>query len=634
MEQVNTDSTGQSHNHRWALMLGSLGVVYGDIGTSPLYALRECFSGPHGTSVIPGNVLGVISLIVWTLTGMVSIKYLTFVMRANNRGEGGILALLSLMHRSSGDLKNAPRKDWILVLGVFGAALLYGDGMITPAITVLGAIEGLSVATPQLHSFVLPLTLIVLIAVFSVQRQGTERIGKIFGPVMLAWFLTLAILGLRGIFLAPQTLWALSPHYAVLFLAENTRIAFVVLGAVFLVVTGAEALYADMGHFGLAPIRSAWFAVAFPALVLNYLGQGALLLTNPAAVANPFFMLAPPWAVYILVALSTAAAVIASQALITGAYSLTMQAIQLGLLPRLRILHTSHSTQGQIYMPQVNWFLMVACLGLVLSFQSSSRLAAAYGIAVSLTMLITTFLFYWVARHLWKWPAWLVVLVCGGFTVVEASFVGANSLKFLQGGWFPLVIGAALCICMTTWRTGRKILHQRLASANIPFDLFVTDLEQNPPRRVPGTAIFLSGSSKGTPLALLHNLKHNQVLHEQVIILTLSATDEPYIPAHQRLELEQPHPDIHRVIGRFGFMEQPDVPSLLDQAVREKGLKINMQRTTFFLSRESIRMGQAKDLALWRRRLFSMMSRNAQTATAFFNLPANRVVELGMQVEL
>lgn len=615
-------------------MLGSLGVVYGDIGTSPLYSLRECFSGTHGVPLTPSNILGVISLIAWTLTVLVSVKYLTFVMRADNRGEGGILALLSLMQRASGDPGAGRRRDWILVLGVFGAALLYGDGMITPAITVLGAVEGLSVATPQLHAFVLPLTMLVLIGLFSFQRHGTEKIGNIFGPVMLFWFVALALLGIRGVFMSPEVVAALSPHYAILFLAENTKVAFVVLGAVFLVVTGAEALYADMGHFGLRPIRAAWFSVAFPALVLNYLGQGALLLKNPAAVENPFYLLAPSWGVYPLVALSTAAAVIASQALISGAYSLTMQAIQLGLLPRLRIQHTSQSTRGQIYMPQVNWFLMISCLGLVLSFQSSSRLAAAYGIAVSMTMLITTFLFYWAARHLWKWPVWLALLVCLGFMTVEAAFVGANILKFLQGGWFPLVVGAILCTCMTTWRTGRQILRQRLAVSSMPFDLFLADLEQSPPRRVPGTAVFLSGSSTGIPLALLHNLKHNQVLHEQVILLTIQTSDAPYVSPVRRLEVEHPHPDIYRLIGRFGFMEQPDIPELLVQAGQEKGLKLNMQRTTFFLSRETIRTGKAKDMALWRRQLFGALSRNAQAATAFFNLPANRVVELGMQVEL
>lgn len=634
MEQDNTDSQDQHQSPRWALMLGSLGVVYGDIGTSPLYALRECFSGAHGVPLNPSNILGVISLIVWTLTVLVSVKYLTFVMRANNRGEGGILALISLMQRSAGDAAANRRRDWVLVMGVFGASLLYGDGMITPAITVLGAIEGLGVAAPQLHYFVVPISVVVLIGLFYFQRHGTEKIGNIFGPVMLVWFMVLALLGIRGVFMAPEVLKALSPHYAILFLAENTKIAFVVLGAVFLVVTGAEALYADMGHFGLRPIRMAWFSVAFPALVLNYFGQGALLLSNPAAVQNPFYMLAPSWAVYGLVALSTAAAVIASQALITGAYSLTMQAIQLGLLPRLRILHTSHSTRGQIYMPQVNWFLMISCLGLVLSFRSSSSLAAAYGIAVSLTMLITTCLFYWAARNLWKWPVWLSLLVCSVFMVVEVAFVAANSLKFFQGGWFPVVVGGILCVCMTTWRTGRKILRERLAGSNMPFDLFLEDLAANPPRRVPGTAIFLSGSGAGTPLALLHNLKHNQVLHEQVIILTILTDDGPYVRDARRLEIEHPQPDIHRLVARFGFMEQPDIPLLLDQAVREKGLKLNMQRTTFFLSRETIRSGRARDMSLWRRQIFATLSRNAQSATAFFNLPANRVVELGMQVEL
>ncbi|HWI56663.1 MAG TPA: potassium transporter Kup, partial [Bacillota bacterium] len=605
---------------------------YGDIGTSPLYALRECFTGPHGVEPSPHHVLGVISLIVWVLTSIVSIKYIGFVLRANNRGEGGILALLALVQQGS-PVTAKRRLGLLLLLGVFGAALLYGDGMITPAITVLGAVEGLEVATPLFKPWVLPIAVVVLVVLFSFQRHGTGRIGSVFGPVMMVWFVVLGLLGIRGIWHAPQILLALSPHHAVGFLLENTRQAFAVLGAVFLVVTGAEALYADMGHFGLNPIRRAWFAVAFPALLLNYFGQGALLLTHPAAVKNPFYLLAPDWAVYGLVLLATFAAVIASQALISGAYSLTMQAIQMGLLPRISIRHTSHATIGQIYIPQVNWVLMLACVGLVLSFESSSRLAGAYGIAVSLTMLITTILFYAAARWLWQWPVWLAALVCVFFFALELTFVAANSLKLLQGGWFPLAVGTLLCTAMMTWRTGRRVLRDRLSGNQLPFELFLQDLATNPIQRVPGTAVFLSGNPKGTPLALLHNLKHNKVLHQHIIILTIVTLDVPYVSEKDRLQVEHPREDIHRVIGRYGFMEQADVPQLLASG-RSQNLSFDMQTTTFFLSRETIIPGHAHDMALWRRRLFSALSRNAQPVTAFFKLPANRVVELGMQVEL
>jgi KUP system potassium uptake protein len=613
------------------LVLGALGVVYGDIGTSPLYALRECFHGTQGVTPTPANILGVVSLIFWSLTLIVTIKYLGLVMRADNKGEGGILALLSV---SVPERQAGGRVAQILTsLGVFGAALLYGDGIITPAVTVLGAVEGLEVATPVFQDFVVPIAVAVLVGLFSVQRFGTGQMGRVFGPVMLVWFLALAILGVRGILQAPAILGALSPHHAIGFLMSRGHTAFVVLGSVFLAVTGAEALYADMGHFGARPIRQAWIAIVFPGLLLNYLGEGALLLTDPAAARNPFFLLAPSWAVLPLVGLSTLAAVIASQALISGAYSLTMQAVQMGYLPRLRIRHTSHSERGQIYMPQVNAFLMIACIGLVLSFQSSSRLAGAYGIAVSLTMLSTTVLFFGAARRLWNWSRLRAGLVCGVFFVVELTFAAANGLKLMQGGWFPLVVGLFIFVQMTTWHKGRADLRARLADSYLPLELFLKDMESARLHRVPGTAVFMSGNPTGTPIALLHNLRHNQVLHERVVILTILNQDVPFIPTAERLRMEQLRPDVYRVIGQYGFMEQPSIPTLLEKCVA-LGLKLDPNKTTFFLSRETIIPSKTHGLAAWRGRIFAAMSRNAQPATAFFQLPPNRVVELGMQIEV
>ncbi len=620
------------NRHRLTLLVGALGVVYGDIGTSPLYALRECFTGSHGIPPSPENIFGVISLVFWALTLMVSVKYLSLVMRADNKGEGGVLALLSLaVTEREGQGRRSTR--WLLLLGVFGAALLYGDGIITPAVTVLSAMEGLEVATPMFQPYVAPLAVVVLVVLFRVQRLGTGRVGRVFGPVMLAWFTALALLGVRGIWLAPQIVQALSPHHAGLFLWHNSRLAFVVLGAVFLVVTGAEALYADMGHFGASPIRRAWFAVVLPGLVLNYLGEGALLLVNPEAAHNPFFILAPSWAVLPLVGLATMAAVIASQALISGAYSLTMQAIQMGYLPRLHILHTSHSERGQIYMPQVNGFLMVACIGLVLGFQSSSRLAGAYGIAVSLTMLTTTCLFFAAARRLWHWPLAQAVPVCGFFMLLELAFAAANGLKLWQGGWFPLAVGLFIFALMTTWKKGREVLRAKLAESYLPFDLFLKELKNPGLLRVPGTAVFLSGNPTGTPIALLHSLRHFRALHERVVILTIITRDVPQVRPEERLRVELLRPDIYRVTGCYGFMEQPNIPVLLDACAAE-GLKTEPLGTTFFLSRETIIPRKGPGMATWRRRLFAALSRNAQSAAAFFQLPPNRVVELGMQVEV
>jgi KUP system potassium uptake protein len=505
--------------------------------------------------------------------------------------------------------------------------------MLTPSLTVLGAMEGLEVATPLFKPYVVPLAILVLVALFSIQRFGTGRVGGIFGPVMLVWFATLAVLGVRGILIAPQILEAFSPHHAVLFLVRHGSMAFVVLGAVFLSVTGAEALYADMGHFGPRPIRQAWFALVFPGLSLNYLGEGALLLSNPEAARNPFFLLAPTWAVLPLVGLSTLAAVIASQAMISGAYSLTMQAIQMGYLPRMHIEHTSHSERGQIYKPQVNAFLLLTCIGLVLGFKSSSGLAGAYGIAVSLTMLITSLLFFAAARRVWNWSAWRAGLVCGVFLVVELAFAAANGLKLLQGGWFPLCVGLGIFALMTTWWRGRDSLRASLADSYLPFNLFLEDLVRRDMPRVPGTAVFLSGNPTGTPIALLHSLKHYRVLHERMVILTILTQDRPFVPEAERLKVEALTAGIHRVTGLYGFMEQPDVPRLIE-ACRARGLDLDPDRITYFLSRETILARKGPGLARWRRGLFAAMARNAQSAAAFFQLPPNRVVELGMQVEV
>jgi KUP system potassium uptake protein len=618
------------NRYQMGLLIGALGVVFGDIGTSPLYAMRECFAGTHPIQATRGNIFGVLSLFFWSLVIIVSVKYLIFVMRANNKGEGGILALLSLAfpERESGSRTHL----WFVALGVFGAALLYGDGMITPAISVLGAIEGLNVVTPVFKPYIVPITAGILIGLFSFQRIGTGRVGFMFGPIMVLWFLAITVLGIRGILRAPEVLGALNPLHAIRFIPDNGFLGFIVLGAVFLCVTGAEALYADMGHFGIRPIRRAWFWIVLPALLLNYFGQGALLLTNPAAAQNPFYFLAPDWGVYPLVILATTAAVIASQALIAGAFSLTMQAIQLGYFPRLVIQHTSHAERGQIYMPQVNWTLMVASVGLVIGFGSSSNLAAAYGIAVSLTMVITTCLFYFAARHLWGWSPWLAGLEAAIFLTVEVAFLGANGLKIGHGGWFPIVVGAVVFTLMSTWKTGRKILRDKLAASSLPYDMFLDDVKANPPVRVPGTAVFMSGNADGTPVALLHNLKHNKVLHDRVIILTVATRDIPYVNEADRLKLEKSDNGFYRIIGYFGFMEEPNVPRLL-QLCRKEGIDFREEETTFFLSRETIIPTRLPGMALWRERLFATMSRNAQHATTFFRLPVNRVVELGMQVE-
>ena len=612
------------------LTLTAVGVVYGDIGTSPLYAMRECFFGSHSVPATPGNVLGVLSLIIYSLLIVISIKYIAIVMRADNQGEGGILALTALLPQRS---PNTPKWPTLVMLGIFGAALLYGDGMITPAITVLGAIEGLKVATPLFDRFVVPLTVGILVAVFAIQRHGTDRVGRLFGPIMVTWFLVLAILGIVWLVRAPVVLTAIDPRHAVAFFQEHRLHGFAVLGAVFLVVTGGEALYADMGHFGKRPIRIAWFGLVLPALLLNYFGQGALLIVNPGAAAQPFFLLSPSWALYPLVGLATAAAIIASQALISGAVSLTRQAIQLGFSPRLDIAHTSSEEIGQVYVPQVNWALMICTILIVIGFGSSTALAAAYGIAVTLTMVITAVLLYVVSVERWHWPAPVAMLVTGVFLAIDLAFFAANVLKIAHGGWLPLVIGWCIFTLMTTWKTGRRIVAQRLMARAMPLETFMERINEQPPARVPGTAVFMTAQPKGTPAALAHNLRYNKVLHEHVVILMVVTKPVPHVPPSKRFKVRDLGAGVFEVTLTYGFMEDPDVPGALRRAC-EHGLVIDESDMTFFLGRETLIATGAPGMARWREHLFVLIARNAGRATAFFRLPPERVVELGVQVEL
>jgi KUP system potassium uptake protein len=612
------------------LSLGALGVVYGDIGTSPLYAMGECFHGAHGIALTRANVLGILSLIFWSLIVVISIKYLIFVMRADNRGEGGILALMALI---PADLRRSGR-HWLLVaLGLFGAALLYGDGMITPAITVLSAVEGLGDANPFFGEHVIPIAVAILIVLFVIQRRGTAGIGRIFGPVMLLWFVILALLGMRWIVTDPGILAAINPYHAVSFFVRNRGLGFLALGSVFLVVTGGEALYADMGHFGKRPIQIAWFAVVLPSLLINYFGQGALLLHHADAADSPFYKMAPQWSLYPLIILATAAAVIASQAVISGAFSLTRQAVQLGYTPRISIVHTSEDEIGQIYIPSINWVLMIATIGLVLGFREATNLAAAYGVAVTATMVITTILFEVVAIKLWGWKLSTVVPVALFFMVIDLAFFGANIVKIHHGGWFPLAVGLVVYTLMTTWKKGRTVLSERLAKDALPFEQFVASAKPGSPPRVPGTAVFMSRDAVATPTALLHNLKHNKVLHERVILLTLQNEEFPEVPPAERVTIEPLGHEFYRVTARYGFMQNPGVPDVLDR-LEEKGLKLNLMNTTFFLSRETLIPSPKKGMAMWRERLFALMSRNALRPTDFFRIPPNRVIELGMQVRL
>ena len=613
-------------------------MVYGDIGTSPLYAMRECFFGSHSVPPTHENVLGVLSLIIYALLLVVSLKYVALVLRADNQGEGGILALTALIPNKGGDSTQggsrlAMGRPALIALGIFGTALLYGDGMITPAISVLGAVEGVEVVTPLFTPYVVPITVAILIGLFSIQRFGTHLVGRLFGPIVIVWFVVIAGLGVMWINETPSVLGAFDPRHALSFFTANGFMGFAVLGSVFLVVTGGEALYADMGHFGRTPIRLAWFALVLPALVLNYLGQGALLLANPAA-EHPFFEMAPSWALWPLIVIATAAAIIASQALISGSFSLTRQAVQLGLAPRLDVQHTSAREMGQVYVPRVNWALMVATVAIVIGFGSSSAMAAAYGIAVTLTMIITVLLLFIVMTERWHWPMPLAVIVMGLFLTIDLAFFGANALKIIQGGWLPLAVATVLFTMMVTWRDGRQVVAQRLASRAVMIADFFTSVDFMKPARVPGTAVYMTAQSSGVPPALVHNLQYNKVLHERVVILNIITVQQPHCDEAERFSVDVLGHGVYNVRLQYGFMEDPDVPRALLAAARALGMKFDFQDVVYFLGRQTILVTRHDGMALWREKLFVLMSRNAVRATAYFRLPTERVVELGVQVEM
>lgn len=619
------------------LALAALGVVYGDIGTSPLYTLHEIFAGAHHPVPLnPENILGILSLMFWSLMMVVSLKYVMFIMRADNHGEGGIMALMALVR----NLGSATQAKWLMLLGLLGASLFYGDAVITPAISVLSAIEGLEVAAPTLESYVLPLTTIVLVLLFMFQKNGTAVVGKLFGPIVVVWFAALAILGLHGIASAPQVMHALNPMYGLHFLSSHGALSFFALAAVVLTVTGAEALYADMGHFGRVPVQLAWFGIVFPALILNYFGQGALLLNTPAAIENPFYLLAPHWALYPLIALSTAATVIASQAVISGAYSITQQAIQLGYCPRMEILHTSSSEKGQIYMPAVNWALMIAVLALIVGFKSSSNLAAAYGIAVTGTMIITTILAYVVTSQALGWNKALVTASVVVFLIVDVAFFSANLTKIPDGGWFPLVFGLVLFLLMTTWKRGRQLLGSRLEQESMQVMPFIKSVGVLEPqghdralKRVSGTAVFMTHNPDIVPHALLHSLKHYKALHERVVLVTMKTLGTPMVSNTERVKVEPLGGEFYRVLVHYGFTEKPDIPDALSFCANQ-GLVLDDMDTSYFLGRETLIPAVGSELSLWREKLFISMFRNAGSAAHYFRLPHNRVVELGAQVVL
>lgn len=623
--------TGHSTAKPIGMLVAAVGVVYGDIGTSPLYTLKEVFGGGYGVPVNHDGVLGILALIFWSLIWVVSIKYVLFVLRADNQGEGGIMALTALARRAAAPY---PRfSTFLVVCGLIGAALFYGDSMITPAISVLSAVEGMELAFDGIDHWVVPVALIVLVGLFLIQRHGTARIGILFGPVMVTWFLVLGGLGIYGIAQHPEVLRALNPIWAVRFFIVHPGIGVAVLGAVVLALTGAEALYADMGHFGRKPIARAWFGLVLPALVLNYFGQGGLLLENPEAARNPFYLLAPGWALIPLVALSTLATVIASQAVISGAFSLTQQAIQLGYIPRMQIQHTSSNEQGQIYIGAVNWSLMVGVILLVLGFESSGALASAYGVAVTGTMLMTTILVSAVMLLLWKWPPLFAVPVLLGCLLVDGLFFAANVPKVIQGGAFPVLAGSVLFILMTTWKRGKQLLVERIDEGALPLPIFISSISVQPPHRVQGTAVFLTARSDAVPHALLHNLLHNQVLHEQVVLLTVVNEDRPRVPAAERFEVQAHGEGFFRVILHYGFMDEPDVPAAL-QLCHLAELDFEPMRTTYFLSRETVVPSKMVGMARWREVLFAFMLKNANGSLRFFKLPVNRVIELGTQVEI
>ncbi|NVM76763.1 KUP system potassium uptake protein [Duganella sp. SG902] len=615
-----------------ALTLAAVGIVYGDIGTSPLYTLKTVFDPEHGLALTEGNLLGIISLIFWGLTVIVSLKYVSLVLRADNRGEGGIMALMALALNSVSKVA----QGWhypLMLLGVFGATMFYGDSVITPAISVLGAIEGLEVAAPGLEQYIVPLTIIVLISLYAMQRHGTAGIGRFFGPIMVVWFAALAAMGVVNIVEAPQILSALNPFHALRFLYENRMIAFVALGAVVLALTGAEALYADMGHFGKKPIRAAWFMIVFPALALNYLGQGALLLTHPGAVDNPFFHQLGEWSVYPLVVLSTLAAVIASQATISGTFSMTKQAIALGLLPRMRILHTSATEIGQIYIPAVNWLQLGVVLLAVVGFGSSDKLAGAYGIAVTATMLATTVLTFFVIRYRWHLPLLLCFGATGFFLALDIALFSASTLKLFHGGWFPLLLGVVLFTVMLTWKRGRELVFENLQKHAIPLEEFLSSLFVAPPTRVYGTAIFMRGESDGVPHALLHNLSHNKVLHERVVFLTVHIIEEPYVAEAEQVKVTDLGHQCYQLNIYYGFKDEPDIPRVM-RLCECLDLPFEMMETSFFIARQTVISAPGSGMATWREHLFVAMSRNARGAADYYQIPPNRVIELGTQVEI
>jgi KUP system potassium uptake protein len=613
------------------LAIGAIGVVYGDIGTSPLYTLRLCFRADGPLPLTPDHIVGILSLIFWSVTTIVTLKYATIIMRADNQGQGGILALMALALQRPGSKR---RQAALLLFGVAGAALFYGDGIITPAISVLSAVEGLKIATPLFEPYIVPITAAIVVALFAVQRRGTGSVGALFGPIVCAWFVVLAVLGVAHILREPSVLRALSPHYAISLFIEKPVATFVILGAVVLAVTGAEALYADMGHFGRRPIRLSWLYLVFPALMLNYFGQGALLIAEPGAIDNPFFRLVPHWGLYPLVVLSTMATIIASQAVISGAYSLTRQAVQLGLCPRMEIRHTSESEMGQIYIPQVNWMLLVGILILIFGFKSSDNLASAYGIAVTGTMMIDTLMAFVVVRSHWGWSLPKAAAVFGGLLVIDLLFVSSNLLKIVEGGWFPLAIGAATFWVLSTWQRGRKILVTQLRDNAVPLEDFLARVSDKHPVRVPGTAVFLTADSNNVPYCLLHNLKHNKVLHQRVILLSVTTESIPVVAERDRTTIDDLGKGFYRMIARYGFAESPNVPRVLAAATERMGFAFNMMDISFFLGREKLVASKRPHMSGLRERLFIWLQRNAVSATDFFRIPSNRVVELGAQVEV
>ena len=628
---LHDDSHGQTGLR--TMMLGAIGVVFGDIGTSPLYTIKEAFTPHYGLTPDVPTVLGILSLVFWSLMIVITVKYVAVIMRADNDGEGGIMALTALAQRT---LPAASKGAYVIgILGVFGAALFFGDGVLTPAISVLSAVEGLQVAAPALQSWVLPITIAVLVVLFATQRFGTDRVGKAFGPVIVVWFLALAAIGVHNISAHPDVLRALNPWWGLRFFVDHGWHGLFILGAVVLAVTGGETLYADMGHFGRRPIQYAWNFIVLPALAINYLGQGALLLTNPQAVANPFYLGVPAWALYPMVALSTAATVIASQAVISGAYSVTRQAIQLGYLPRMAIRHTSHATMGQIYIPSINWLLMLAVIATVLGFGSSTALATAYGVSVTGTMLITSIILIVAMRARGTLPTWLFWPLAALFVLVDVAFLGANLVKFMDGAWFPIVLGLVVFTLLRTWGRGRQLLRAEILKDGIRLDSFLPALMLAPPVRVPGTAVFLTAQKGIVPKALLHNLKHNKVLHERNVLLTVETTGTPFVAAAERLSVDTIGDEFYRAIVRYGFMETPDVPlALMRASDQADGLCFDPMETTYFASRESIVATPRRGMAIWRDRLFGVMHRNAAPATDFFRIPTTRLVELGAPVEI